>query len=68
MEQTQKHDPCKPWEVVRYVLFFKSIYFFRNYFKGHMDQIKAEGGGGGGRRVQLGWGGGMWRKGTTVTE
>ena len=22
---------------------------FRNYFKGHMDQIKGEGGGGGGR-------------------
>ena len=32
---------------------------YRNYYKGHMDQIK----GGGGRWVQLGWGGGMGRKG-----
>ena len=30
---------------------------------GHMDKIKGEGGGGGGRWVQLGWGGGMGRKG-----
>ena len=28
-----------------------------------MDQIKGEGGGGGGRWVQLGWGGGMGSKG-----
>ena len=28
---------------------------YRNYFKGHMDQIKGEGGGGGGRGVRLGW-------------
>ena len=35
----------------------------RNYYKGHMDKIKGEGGGGGGRWVQLGWGGGMGRKG-----
>ena len=27
-----------------------------------MDKIKGEGGGGGGRVVQLGWGGGMGRK------
>ena len=25
---------------------------YRNYFKGHMDKIKGEGGGGGGRWVQ----------------
>ena len=30
--------------------------------KGHMDKIKGEGGGGGWRLVQLGWGGGMGRK------
>ena len=35
---------------------------YRNYFKGHMDQIKGEGGGAGGRCVQLGWSGGMGRK------
>ena len=35
---------------------------YRNYYKGHMDKIKGEGGGGGGRWVQLGWGGGMGRK------
>ena len=28
---------------------------YRNYFKGHMDQIKGEGGGGGGRGFS--WGG-----------
>ena len=33
------------------------------YYKGHMDKIKAEDGGGGGRWVRLGWGGGMGRKG-----
>ena len=27
---------------------------YRNYYKGHMDQIKADGGGGRGRWVQLG--------------
>ena len=27
---------------------------YRNYFKGHMDQMKGEVGGGGERRVQLG--------------
>ena len=36
---------------------------YRNYYKGHMDKIKGEGEGGGGRWVQLGWGGGMGRKG-----
>ena len=36
---------------------------YRNYYKGHMDKIKGEGGGGAGRWVQLGWGGGMGRKG-----
>ena len=35
----------------------------RNYYKGHMDKIRAEGGGRGGRWVQLEWGGGMGRKG-----
>ena len=27
---------------------------YRNYYKGHMDNIKGEGGGGGGRGVRLG--------------
>ena len=36
---------------------------YRNYYKGHMDKIKGEGGGREGRWVQLGWGGGMGRKG-----
>ena len=36
---------------------------YRNYYKGHMDQIKGEGGGGGRRWGWLGWGGGMGRKG-----
>ena len=36
---------------------------YRNYYKGHMDKTQGEGGGGGGRWVQLGWGGGMGRKG-----
>ena len=31
-----------------------------------MEKIKAESGGGGGRGVQLGWGGGMERKGTQL--
>ena len=39
---------------------------YRNYFKGHMDKIKEEGGGGGGRGVQLVWGGGLGRKGTQL--
>ena len=34
-----------------------------NYYKGHMDKTKGEGGDGGGKWVQLGWGGGMGRKG-----
>ena len=36
---------------------------YRNNYKGHMDKIKGESGGEGGRRVQLGWGRGMGRKG-----
>ena len=39
---------------------------YRNYYKGHMDKIKGEGWGGGGRAVQLGGGGGMGRKGTQL--
>ena len=42
---------------------------YRNYYKGHMDQIKGEGGGGGGRGGSAGVG---WRDGekrhTTVIE
>ena len=34
-----------------------------DYYKGHMDKIKGEEGGGGGRGVRLGWDGGMGRKG-----
>ena len=39
---------------------------YRNYYKGHLDKTKGVGGGGGGRGVQLGWGGGMGRKGTQL--
>ena len=39
---------------------------YRNYYKGHTDKIKGEGGGRGGRGVWLGWGGGMGRKGTKL--
>ena len=35
---------------------------YRNYYKGHMDKTKGEGGGGEGRWVCLGWGGGVGRK------
>ena len=35
---------------------------FRNYYKGHMDKTKEEGGSKGGRWVWLGWGGGVGRK------
>ena len=35
---------------------------YRNYYKGHMDKIKGEGGGRGERWVQLGWGGEVGRK------
>ena len=35
---------------------------YRNFYKGHMDKIKGEGGGGGGRWVRLGWSG-EWRDG-----
>ena len=42
---------------------------YRNYYKGHVDKIKGEGEGRGGRWVRLGWGGGMGRKmQTTVIE
>ena len=30
---------------------------YRNYYKEHMDKIKGEGGGAGGRWVHPGWGG-----------
>ena len=36
---------------------------YRNYYRGHMDKTKAEGGGWGRGGVHLGWGGGMGRKG-----
>ena len=39
---------------------------YRNYYKGHMDKIKGEGGGVGARRFWLGCGGGMGRKGIQV--
>ena len=39
---------------------------YRNYYKGHMDKIKGEGRGGGGRVVWLGWGGGWGEKHRTV--
>ena len=39
---------------------------YRNYYKGHVDKIKEEGGAGGGRGVWMGWGGGMGRKGTQL--
>ena len=35
---------------------------YRNYYKGHMDKIKGEGRGGGGRVGWLGWGGGWGEK------
>ena len=40
---------------------------FRNYYKGHMDKTKGEGGGRGGRWVWLGWRGGEKMQ-TTVIE
>ena len=39
---------------------------YRNYYKGHMDKIKEDGGGGGREWVQLGWGGGIGRQGKQV--
>ena len=39
---------------------------YRNYYKGQMDKIKVEGGNGGGQWVQLGWGGGIGRRGIQV--
>ena len=40
--------------------------YYRNYYKGHMDQIKGEGGGGGVMGFWMWWGGGMGRKGTQL--
>ena len=39
---------------------------YRNYYKRHMDKIKGEGRGRGGRWVWLGWVGGMGRKGVQL--
>ena len=39
---------------------------YRNYYKGHTDKIKGEGGGRGGRVVWMGWGGGIGRKATQL--
>ena len=39
---------------------------YRNYYKGHMDQIMGLGGGGVVRGVQLGWGGGYLEKRHTI--
>ena len=36
---------------------------YRNYYKGHMNKSKEEGGEGGGKWVHLVWGRGMGRKG-----
>ena len=36
---------------------------YRNYYKGHMDKMKGKVEVGEGGWVQLGWGGGMGRKG-----
>ena len=42
---------------------------YRSYYEGHMDKIKGEGIGGGGRWDWLGWGGGRRRKmQTTIIE
>ena len=39
---------------------------FQNYYKGHSDKTKGEGGDGGGRWVWLEWGGGVERKGVLL--
>ena len=39
---------------------------YRNYYKGHREKIKGEGGGGGGTGVWLGWDGGKGRKATQL--
>ena len=44
----------------------KILMDYRNYYEGHMDKIKGEGGGGGGKWVRLGWGGGIKRKGVQL--
>ena len=41
---------------------------YRNYYKGHMDKIKGEGGSGGGTGVWLGWGRDGEKSHTTVIE
>ena len=41
---------------------------FRNYYKGHMDTTKGEGGSKGGRWVWLGWGSGGGKMQKTVIE
>ena len=41
--------------------------YYRNYYKGHMDKTKGEGGDGGGKGVRLGWRDGEKRH-TTVIE
>ena len=46
--------------VSTYLVEYRIVY--RNYYKGHMDKTKGEGGGGRVRFVQLGWGGGMGEK------
>ena len=48
------------------LVFYDQDLSYLNYYKGHMDKTKGEGGGGGGRWVQLEWGGGMGRKGTQL--
>ena len=42
-------------------------YWDKNYYKGHMDRIEGEGGGGGGRWVRVGWRDGEKRQ-TIVIE
>ena len=39
---------------------------YRDFYKGHMEKIKGEGVCGGGKGFQLGWVGGMGRKGTQL--
>ena len=41
---------------------------YRNYYKGHMDKIKGESGGGVRRWVWLGWGGDWEKRHKTVIE
>ena len=39
-----------------------SLHDYRNYYKGHMNKSKGEGGERGGKWVHLGWGEGMGEK------